>query len=71
MDGAVRLFDGGVLQLSAEAGLHILDILLAQRLLLGFFGLGQADGLALVCQLVDAGDLFFGRRSLPPFSMRL
>ena len=44
-----------------------IDATRAQRLLLGFFGLGQADGLALVCQLVDAGDLFFGHRSFPPF----
>ena len=50
-----------------KAGLHVLDILLAQSLLLGFFGLRQAGGLALVCQLVDAGYLFFGHRSFPPF----
>ena len=56
MDGAVRLLDGGALQLGAKAGLHVLDILLAQSLLLGFFGLRQAGGLALVCQLVDAGN---------------
>ena len=71
MDGAVRLLNGGVGQLCAQAGLHIIDVLAAQSLLLCLFGLGQADGLALVCQLVDAGDLFFGHRSLPPFSMRL
>ena len=57
----------GTLQLGAETGLHVLDILLAQSLLLGFFGLRQAGGLALVCQLVDAGYLFFGHRSFPPF----
>ena len=61
MDGSVRLLDGGALQLGAKAGLHVLDILLAQSLLLGFFGLRQAGGLALVCQLVDAiaNTLFF------------
>ena len=58
VDGAVRLLNGGVGQLCAQAGLHIIDVLAAQGLLLCLFGLGQAGGLALFCQLVDAGDLF-------------
>ena len=33
-------------------------VFLPQGLLLCLFGLGQAGGLALFCQLVDAGDLF-------------
>ena len=43
MDGAVRLLNGRALQLAAQAGLDVGQILLPQRLLLGFFGLGQAD----------------------------
>ena len=58
VDSAVRLLNGGVGQLCAQAGLHIIDVLAAQGLLLCLFGLGQAGGLALFCQLVDAGDLF-------------
>ena len=52
MDGAVRLLDGRVVQLGAQAGLDIGQILLPQGLLLGLFGIGQAGGLALVRQLV-------------------
>ena len=46
-----------VLQLGAKAGLHVLDILLAEPAA-RLFGLRQAGGLAFVCQLVDAGYLF-------------
>ena len=55
MHRAVRLLDGGVGQLGAEAGLDIGYILLPQSLLLRLFGLGQAGGLAFARQLVDAG----------------
>ena len=55
VDGAVRLLNGGVGQLRAQAGLHVVDVFAAQGLLLCLFGLGQAGGLALFCQLVDAG----------------
>ena len=58
MDGAVRLLDGCMVQLGAQAGLDVGQILLPQRLLLGLFGLGQAGGLAFFCQLIDAGDFF-------------
>ena len=47
MDGAVRLLDGGVVQLGAETGLDVVQVLPAQGLLLGFFGLRQARGLLL------------------------
>jgi len=53
---AIRLFDRGVVQLGAQAGLYVRNILLPQGLLLCLFGIGQAGGLALFCQLVDAGD---------------
>ena len=45
MDGAVRLLDGRMVQLGAQAGLDIGQILLPQGLLLGFFGIGQAGDL--------------------------
>ena len=59
VDGAVRLLNGRALQLAAQAGFDVGQILLPQRLLLGFFGLGQAGRLALFGQRIDAGDLFF------------
>ena len=51
MDGAVRLLNGRALQLAAQAGFDVGQILLPQCLLLGFFGLGQAGGLALFGQV--------------------
>ena len=48
VDSAVRFLNGRALQLAAQAGLDVGQILLPQCLLLGFFGLGQAGGLALL-----------------------
>ena len=59
VDSAVRFLNGRALQLAAQAGLDVGQILLPQCLLLGLFGLGQAGGLALFGQRIDAGDLFF------------
>ena len=59
VDGAVRLLNGRALQLAAQAGFDVGQILLPQCLLLGFLGLGQAGGLAFFGQRIDAGDLFF------------
>ena len=50
VDGAVRLLNGGVGQLRAQAGLHVVDVFAAQGLLFCLFGLGQAVGLALFCR---------------------
>ena len=47
VDRAIRLFDRGVVQLGAQAGLYVRNILLPQGLLLCLFGIGQAGGLAL------------------------
>ena len=63
VDGAVRLLDGGVLHLGTEVCLHVLQILLPQRLLLCLFCLSEPAVFAFMCQLVDAGDLFLGHRS--------
>ena len=59
VDGAVRLLNRRALQLAAQAGFDVRQILLPQRLLLSLFSLGQTGGLALFCQRIDAGDLFF------------
>ena len=59
MDGAVRLLNGRALQLAAQAGLDVGQILLPQCLLFSLFGLGQTGGLAFFGQRIDAGDLFF------------
>mgnify|MGYP007096211941 CR=1 FL=1 len=57
MDGAVRLLDGRAVQLGAQAGLDIGQILLPQGLLLGLFGgvLGAGAAWALCALLGSLG----------------
>ena len=57
MHSAIRLFDRGVVQLGAQAGLDIGQILLPQGLLLGLFGgvLGAGAAWALCALLGSFG----------------
>ena len=71
VDGAVRLLNGRALQLAAQAGFDVGQILLPQRLLLGLFGLGQAGSLAFFCQRIDAGDLFLSHGEPPVFQRKI